>query len=510
MKSFITKSMTLLFIASFLFTACSKENIIKKPQPIPPGTPGEVGSLLFVTDTNLNGAPYHPTNLQAVVTAINEKGEEVLKEKMLILDLRGTAKTETIKLPVGNYKLTRFRMVYGAVNTHFATPMTGSQKAGLVEKPLAIDFKVTSNAPAEVAVEVVPVKAGERPEKFGYPSGAFDNGQSDADPYMKVKIKAIMQIGDVLYDSIPASLMLTTWDEKGEATSAFSSLKAGINEVPVLKAAVKYRFYVSKWGTKDEMTLNKTDIDEETVYTFGGSKSAKKLKSELTYKLVNGQYIAETKNVYNYDADGKLSAIQYYMRKKDNTPYLAMTDRFDYNGNKVSSITKYDEETKTKIGETSFTYDQQGKIRAIAQKDNGNETNATVEYFYNPKQEAKIHYKYPGKTLTMDYVMTFGGGNMVQGSAATSNGNIESGNYNYDLNINPYIHMNWPNLFLSNSSKNNIVGQSKFYYGAYPTAEPYSFNYTYDADGYPKELIKQFKSYFNNVHMFTTKTVYTY
>ena len=70
--------------------------------------------------------------------------------------------------------------------------------------------------------------------------------------------------------------------------------------------------------------------------------------------------------------------------------------------------------------------------------------------------------------------------------------------------------MGWHNLFLSNNSKNNLVRQYKTYYGSYPVAVAYEFNYKYDADGYPIELIRHYRSYVTNQFLYTTKTVFSY
>jgi len=514
MRKSITKPANLIFSLLFLLSACSKDDI-RKPVPVPPGNGGapppvvEKGVIKFTTNADLTGQPYHSSNLRAVVSIVNEKGEEVAKDKVLTLTLPNPVTTGSIELPVGNYRLTSFRMEYGSVQTHFASPITGSAKASLVQHPLALSFKVEKNN-SEIAVEVLRVQAGEKPQQYGYPSGAFDYGQEDANPYMKVKIRAIMKIGDVIYDSIPAALTLTTWNEKGEMATTYGSLKAGVNEVQVLKAAVKYDFLVSKWGTNDAMTLNRKDVDEATVYTLGGSKEAKKLKSERVYRQVNGADVPESKNDYFYDAAGRLSRIEYWLRKKDNRPYLSMTDAFEYTNGKATRIVRTNEEDKSVLTVTSFAYDNSGKVIGISQNDNGAQTNASVEYFFNTRQEVKIHYTYPGKTNEMDYYMNFSRGNMIQSTATTSNHNGESGRYDYDLNINPYLHMNWPDLFLSNSSKNNVTFQSREYHGAYPVALPYSFVYSYDGDGYPKEVVKNYRSYSTGNYLFSTKTVFVY
>jgi hypothetical protein len=514
-----TKPATILLFILFILSACSKDRII--PPPTPPGNGGGDGGgstppptqkamVHFVTNADLTGQPYHSSNLRAVITVVNDKGEEIAKDQILTLTLPNPVNTAAIELPVGDYKLSSFRLEYGSVQTHFVTPRSGSVKASAVKHPLALDFKVEKDASNEIAVEVLRIQQGEIPQQYGYPSGAFDYGQEDANPYMKVKIKAIMKIGSIVYDSLPAALTLTTWNNKGEMTTTYSALKAGINEVQVLKAAIKYTFLVSKWGTNDEMTLNRSDVDLNTVYVLGSSKEAKKLKSERVYKQIDGADVAESKTDYFYNASGNLSKIDYWLRKKDNTPYLAMTDAFEYSNGRATKVVRTNTEDHSVMTVTSFTYDNGGKVTGIAQNDNGFQTNATVEYFYTSRPEIKIHYTYPSRTFDMNYYMRLEGRNMVESSAATSHNNTELGKYSYDFNINPYVHMRWPNLFLSNNSLNNITSQQKEYYGSYPTADPYSFQYTYDADGYPTQVIKNFKSPVTGNYLFSTKTVFVY
>ena len=121
-----------------------------------------------------------------------------------------------------------------------------------------------------------------------------------------------------------------------------------------------------------------------------------------------------------------------------------------------------------------------------------------------------ITIRYTSTTATnTTYTMNFAGGNKIQDAASTTSNSNESGKYQYDFNINPYAHMNWPDLYLSNQSRNNLKRQERHFAGAFPTAIPYGFEYTYDEDGYPKELVKTYFSYYG-IYMYTTKTVYNY
>ena len=110
----------------------------------------------------------------------------------------------------------------------------------------------------------------------------------------------------------------------------------------------------------------------------------------------------------------------------------------------------------------------------------------------------------------MNYNMSFQGGMMVEDAAITSHHSSELGRYQYDFQINPYVHMNWPDIFLSRSSKHNKLAQQKQYSNAYPTVEPFAFSYTYDNEGYPRELITSYRSYLTGQYLYKTKTIFNY
>lgn len=513
MKQRLTISQ-LLFFFLIIFSACSKTDLEKPtPNPVPgpnptPAPVGQPGTIKFQAMIDLSGQPYHSSNLHAVVSITGVNGNEVIKEKILTLNLSNPVKTATIELPEGDYKLTGFRLVYGGVNTHFAAPFAGSDKAVGVQKPLKMDFKVLKNALTEIPVEVLRVLQGETPQQYGYPSSAFDNGQSDASPFLKIKIKAIMQIGSVTYDHIPASLRITTWNDKGEMTTTYGSLNAGVNEVQVLKSAAKFEFLVSKWGTNEAITIERQDIDENTIYILGGSKEAKKLSSERVYKIVDGRDVADTKTDYFYDHTGKLIKIDYWTKKPDNSNYFSMADWFIYDADRLVKIKRINVSDNSTLKETLFTYNAQGKMTNMVEKANGFETAGAITYL-PAQQKIGIHYNL-ASGHTLNYNMDFDKGNVIFSTAANSNSSFEQGRYSYDTNINPYHHMNWPTLFMEHSSKNNVTSQQKQFNGSYPTVTPYSFMYKYDADGYPVEVIKNYMSYPSGNFAFSTKTVFVY
>lgn len=493
------------------FSACKKEPVEVKPTP----APAKSSHVYRLSIENLVGITNPQEGLYAITSIANEQNQEVVSGKKLPLSFNGKYRSQDLELPAGKYKVTRLILFDKNNKVQYAAPVSGSEQAPGVIKPLAISFSLPNADALNIGVEVLAVLVNERPVQYGYPAGAFnENGEDpvpDNNPNFRIRLRTVITNGDVVYDSIPSTLRITTWDERNEWSNREMELKPGTNEIILPKAATKFKFQIWQWGHSDEMTLLKKDADTNTVYTIGGSRAAKKLKSELVYTHVSGAYRADSKNDYSYGANGKLNKITYYLKRKDGTPYIAFTDVFNYAGDKVESIVKSDEKN-TVVNTTSFRYDGQGKMVSMKEKANGaDEINATITYMsLEGSQRVQINYKYSYNNSELYNNMTMTGGNMVKMEAASTNHSSEMGHYQYDFKINPHANMGWPDMFLSHQSKNNVIGQQKSYNGNFPTADPYKFEYKYDDYGYPTELIKSYKSPVTNQHLFITKTVFNY
>jgi hypothetical protein len=324
----------------------------------------------------------------------------------------------------------------------------------------------------------------------------------------------MIKVGDIVYDSIPVSFTWITWDATGKMiATAKSALPAGTTEVTLPGNAYKYSLQVERWGIHDEVSLLKSELQEGTVYSLGGNKAAKKLKSELTYKWVNGAYQPLSKTAYEYDASGKLTQILYYLRKADNTPYISITEKFSYNSaGKAERIKRYDS-SNALVSETNFRYDAQGKVIGLSQTEGTKYTSGEISYVAglgSGSYNMSIKYNTTQAPFTMTYHMEYKAGNKIQDNTITTNNSNESGTYQYDFNINPYVHMNWPDFYVSNQSRNNLVALQRQFTQPTYTLIPYGFNYTYNADGFPKEVIKTYFSPATGIYGHTTKTVYNY
>ncbi|HYH14934.1 MAG TPA: hypothetical protein VD794_06935 [Flavisolibacter sp.] len=326
-----------------------------------------------------------------------------------------------------------------------------------------------------------------------------------------IKVKATIEVGEIMYDSIPASLQVTSWDSTNTAHQKQIELNPGANVLELPKAHVRYQLKLSKWGVTDEMTFTKDQINEGTLIGLGGKKAARKLKLTEKFLWVEGAYRPNGKSVYQYTANGNLQQVDYFQKLPQFSELqLTVRDKYEYSGNLLNKVNRYDG-TGAFTGFTAFIYNAQGtQIVNIHEKTYDRDTYASVSYSY-PTGAGVINIDYLfSNGQAMEYEMTFKGGNKVQDVARSSTGAGEGGTYVYDFNINPFAHLNMPTLNLSNLSKNNLVGQQKGFSGSIPSAVPYEYTYSYDSEGYPKEVVTSYKSGGSGEYLYKVKTVFHY
>jgi Sialidase, N-terminal domain. len=87
--------------------------------------------------------------------------------------MNGSYISKPLSLVPGNYKLTKFMVVDKNSNVLYLTPVSGSAKAYLVHKPLAINFSVVKDQTSKLSPEVISAK-GAQPQDFGYATFSFN------------------------------------------------------------------------------------------------------------------------------------------------------------------------------------------------------------------------------------------------------------------------------------------------------------------------------------------------
>jgi len=503
MKSRLKSFMYFFFAMALAFVSCTKD---QKEQSNPGGY-----EIQFVLSSLPGETPGNTAGLYAILTIQKANtAEVVIVNKRLMLTYNGKYLTEKITLAEGGFKLVKFLILDSSGRVLFATPVAGSIKAAQVQTPLAIGFHLPQSTLLQVPVQVLKVVSTDKAADFGYPAGTFNDQVETPGQTFKIKMKAAITVGAINYDSIPADLRVITWDANGVAHEKQIALEAGANEITLPKSHLRFQFKLAKWGVSDELTLTRDQISEGTTYILGGSKALKKLLLEETYLFASGNYQPSGKTVYKYNGNGSLNEVQFFQKLPQHSN-LQLTHKniYWYSGSNVSRINVV-EANGTTSGFTDFIYNAQGtKVVQMHRKNYDQETFAAVDYSYPTGQAViRINYLYSNGN-TMEYTMNFRGGNKMEDAAVSNNGG-EGGTYQYDFNINPYAHLNMPDIFLSNLSKNNLVGQQKHYSGGFPSGNLYKLEYSYNAEGYPVEVVKYYRSVITGEDLYKTKTIFTY
>lgn len=324
-----------------------------------------------------------------------------------------------------------------------------------------------------------------------------------------IRIRASVKIGTLTYDSIPSILSLTSWDSNLVAHQREISLMPGTNIIRAPKSHIKFRFGISVWGITGERVLARNELDKDLPIILGGSKAPKKLRREESFRYIQGSYLPDAKTEYIYEAD-KLIRMEHFRKYPQHSELHPSNSKdFKYNAGLVEAVYLLDSSGK-RVGITEFFYDGQGRVVNMKQDSYGNQTyGSAASNVVDGNGELVLDYLFDNGHA-MEYKMTFSGGNKIQDAAKTSTGGTEGGRYSYDHFINPFAHLGIPDLYFSYASQNNLTGQQKGYGGNIPSAVPYKYDYRYDADGYPVELVKSYRNFISGEHLYKIKTVYTY
>jgi hypothetical protein len=329
-------------------------------------------------------------------------------------------------------------------------------------------------------------------------------------------VRAEITIGSVVYDSIPATLHISSFDSAGKMTTQVVELEPGTNTFALYGHHARYTLRMTQWGLSDEVTVTRAELATKGVIRLAASRSAKLLKSEAHFRITSAgtQYTDQTN--YVYDGAGRLIRAFYYRQRTDmNQVDFVYVDKFFYEGSQLDRIERYDAKVDTSFAPASFTAFNHYADGRIAEMYNNQSVETAARVSYDKQNHFDItsiyyNFKDGGGTREMNYTMKYLGGNKVEETAISSTNVSERAGFSYDFNINPYIHMNHPDLYLSRYSKNNVTGVTRSYSGAQAVTDPYKWEYMYGMDGYPQQLLRSFKASSTGQHLYAIQTMFTY
>lgn len=516
MKSHILFS---VFVFICLALVSCKKTVIISQDPASP-TPTDPANQRSFKLTFERLPDYHHT-LEGLTVAVTIEpstgGQAINISANLAYDQQ--YRTSVMHLPKGSYRIKGLIIKNQNGNALFATPVSGSVKAPLVNKPLSVAIALNGDAEQTMLLQVLAVNATDIPQSFGYSAGSFGNRFGDPNSEMdkQILVRPMIRVGHVVYDSIPAQLIVRSWDAKNEMTYNIHYLKGGAQGIYLSAKAVKHQLSVSKWGSYDEFTLNKEDIQEGVIYDIGGDVEPQKLKSVLEYKIVKGTNTPVAKTDYEYHTNGFIKQKQVWGKRADMSTYLVQKDIYEYIDNKIGIIKSYNE-NDILIKTTTVQYQNAAKKISSIEEKTGTHTIHTSVTYTALETRSGITQDYridavtnngPGLPMTY-FSKTMRGGAVLTDLTATENGGHAEGSYEYDFCVNPYVQLQIPDRQLLLYEKHNLKSQWKNWLRGYPENEPYTFYYTYNDHGYPKELLSQYRNFQTKKDTYAIRTMYVY
>jgi len=510
-------------IPVFLFlcitlVAC-KKTVIITPDPASP-IPADPAShrsfkIAFENLPNYQNTPEGLTVAVAIEPAGG--GQSMSISTQLVYDQQYC--TSIMNLPKGSYRIKGLIIKNQNGYGLFATPVSGSVKAALVNRPLGVAMVLDDNAEQKITLQVLAINATDIPQSFGYSEGSFGNRTGDPNSEMdkQILVRPIIRVGKVIYDSIPAQLTIKSWNANNEMTYNVHYLKGGAQGIYLSAKAVKHQLSVSKWGSYDEFTLNKEDIQEGVIYDIGGDVEPQKLKSVLEYKIVKGTNTPVSKTDFEYHTNGFVKQKQVWGKRNDMSTYLIQKDVYEYVDNRISIIKSYNE-NDVLIKTTTVQYQNAAKKISSIEEKTGTETRHTSVTYTALETRSGITQDYridavtnngPGLPVTY-FSKIMRGGSALTDIITTENGGHVEGLYEYDFCVNPYVHLEIPDQQLLLYEKHNLKSQWKTWLRGYPENEPYTFYYTYNDNGHPRELLSQFRNYQTKKDTYAIRTIYAY
>lgn len=483
-------------MAALVLGACRKTetNLERGPDPLKP-TPNT--SLKI----EIAGVPQSVQQLFAIVSLQNKAGQAVVTNKKVPLNLKdGGYVTDSIALAAGDYTITKLLVTRTSDTAVYATPKMQSAKQSQVTAPLGTTIAVLSATVNKTPVQALPITANDTPESFGYTSEDFGFVA-----FINVYVHLAIAVGTVVYDSLPGKLLIDGVDQAGAHWNKEIELEPGLNAVSLPEKYRTYTFSSVKWNTNALRTYPREELHNGTRLQIAGVRGIKKLSEETTFLEAANGLRDDSRTEYSYNGLGKLKETKFFFNEGDKQGLqYGMTNTYIYTGTRLDSIIRNTGDSGF-TGTTAFTWTG-ARLTNVHQISYGNSTGVAFEYGNN--QIDAYYLFFNGNTMT--YRMNFKNGNLITDVASSSRGGGETGKYEYDNNINPYNQLGLHDIWLSKSSKNNLVKSEKTYAGGFPTSIPYKWEYTYDADGYPSVLWTSYKGYTSGEHLYRIKKVFKY
>lgn len=212
-----------------------------------------------------------------------------------------------------------------------------------------------------------------------------------------------------------------------------------------------------------------------------------------TFEIDGFGFEPQSKVEYDYDEYGNLSRYTFYgynpdLENFEAQRYFILT----YKDSKVNKIEGFHANDVPDVNYEYF-YQTDGKLLKITEENKGAGVNSEASFEYKLHDYIKVSYRYSNGG-SFEYEFQYVNENIVGDKTTRGSALCSEGEYNLDDHPNPFRALGFIDYALFNMSANNRLTENVEYVGcAFPSLIPESYNYQYNANGYPSEMTTNFK-----------------
>jgi len=326
---------------------------------------------------------------------------------------------------------------------------------------------------------------------------------------MTVRVKLELTLGSIFYQNIDADFTVKGFDEANTEVwkQDYDYIGPEANDLRIKNNLHHYVFEARKWSKTLTQTFGQPGLWETrvregvvpTTYVFQTTVEPRKVESYTTSwtKTVDGGNAIEPINKVTHEyRDGRVSVINYLSWSKSEKRFVDQShSEFFYEGNSVKKIVTYLAGEAGPYSENNYTYDADGLASRIQHKSFGaGAINVEVDLAHQSGDRlVKAVYKLTNGT-GFEYEFENKYGNLKWDKTTRASQLCSEGTFTSDKNINPLKHLGYTDYLLRNYSISNRLTESVNYIGcSFPSLVPESYNYVYDADGYPLRATTNFR-----------------
>lgn len=156
--------LSVLLPAIFLLNSCEKKEL---------KTPTGTAEFSIALPQEMSARSYNSVDstvlpVKVLLSIADPMGKAIYTDTLISVYSFGTGFiSENIKIPAGEFKLTKFMIINSAGEVGYAAPVSGSSLAYLCTRPLPFSFNIVPDQVTKIAPEVLAV-GNLTPDKFGY------------------------------------------------------------------------------------------------------------------------------------------------------------------------------------------------------------------------------------------------------------------------------------------------------------------------------------------------------